>query len=244
MRFDLHIHSCLSPCADLEMSPAAIAQRVRAAGLDGMALADHNSGRNAPALRDACAAERVACLFGLEVATAEEVHVLALFDTVAAAAAMTERVYTALPRRVNQPEVFGDQPVVNAAGEIEELEWRLLGAPCSLTIRETGAAVQALGGLFLAAHVDRPTFSVFSQLGLLAGDEGFDACELSAHASETLWRARVGRYPLVRSSDSHYLNSIGGVWSEADLSAFSVPALRAALQAGDVWLSPPATRAG
>jgi PHP family Zn ribbon phosphoesterase len=221
------------------MSPAAVARCARAVGLDGFALVDHNSGRNALALRDACATEGMACLFGLEVATAEEVHVLALFDTVAAAAALTERVYAALPRRVNQPEVFGDQPVVNAADEIEELEWRLLGAPCRLTLRETGAAVQALGGLFIAAHVDRPTFSVFSQLGLLTGDEGFDACELSAHADEALWRARVGAYPLVRSSDSHYLHTIGGVWCEADLPAFSVPALRTALRAGAVRLSPP-----
>ncbi|NLF21854.1 MAG: PHP domain-containing protein, partial [Lentisphaerae bacterium] len=81
MRLDLHIHSCLSPCGDLEMSPRAIVERARAAGLDGVALTDHNSARNTPALADCSRSAGLACLFGLEVCTAEEVHTLALFDT-------------------------------------------------------------------------------------------------------------------------------------------------------------------
>ena len=76
MRFDLHIHSCLSPCADLEMSPRAIARRACEAGLDAIALCDHNSARNTPALREACAAEGIASLYGMEIATAEELHAL------------------------------------------------------------------------------------------------------------------------------------------------------------------------
>lgn len=239
MRFDLHIHTCLSPCADLEMAPRAIAQAAGAAGLDGIAIADHNSARNAPALHAACIEAGVACLFALEVTTSEEAHVLTLFDSVEQAAAMTEIAYAALPKRVNQPEIFGDQPVVSVNEEIIELEWRLLAAPTRLTLRKTRDAAHELGGLFIAAHIDRPVASVFSQLGVLGGDEGFDAMEISAFADEATWRPRAGHLPLIRSSDSHYLHTIGSVWSEAELPAFSVAALRTALQQGGVRLSPP-----
>jgi hypothetical protein len=234
MRFDLHIHSCLSPCADLEMSPRAIARRACEAGLDAIALCDHNSARNTPALREVCAAEGIACLCGMEIATVEELHALALFDTVKAALAMTEQIYAALPPRVNAPELFGEQPVVNADDQVVDLEWRLLGAPTSLAVRDVAAAVHRLGGLFIAAHVDRPMFSVSSQLGVLAGDEGFDAMELTRHAERALWRRRFPGLPVVCSSDAHQLRDIGDAWNEADLPDFTVAGLRAALAADAV----------
>ncbi len=234
MRFDLHIHSCLSPCAELEMAPRAIVRRARTAGLDALAVCDHNSARNAPALRDACTEAGMPCLFGLEIATAEELHVLAIFDTVEAALAMTEQVYAALPKRANQPAIFGDQPVVNVDDEILELEWRLLSAPTSLALRDASARVHQLGGIWIAAHVDRPSFSVFSQLGLLTGDEGFDALELTPRADRETWRRRGGMLPTLRASDAHQLDAIGLVWNEADLPVFSVAALRAALTADAV----------
>ena len=101
MKFDLHIHSCLSPCASLEMSPSGIVERAVAAGMDGIALTDHQSARNTPAIAECAKRAGLKCLYGLEVCTAEEVHTLALFDTVAQALEMTEWVYAALPKRVS-----------------------------------------------------------------------------------------------------------------------------------------------
>lgn len=242
MRFDLHIHTCLSPCADLEMAPRAIVKHALEAGLGGIATLDHNSARNAPALAAACAEAGLPCLHALEITTAEEAHVLAIFDTVAEAQAMTETAYAALPKRANQPDVFGLQPIVNIDEEVEEMEWRLLAAPVRLPLREVAAAAHCLGGLFIAAHIDRPVASFFSQLGVLSGDEGFDAMELSAYGASDEWRPRAGGLPFIRSSDSHYLHTIGKVWSEADLPEFSVCALREALRAKAVRLSPPLTR--
>lgn len=212
----------------------AIVRAAKAAGLDGIMLSDHNSARNCPALAEACRREGFACLFGMEVTTAEEVHCLAVFDTLEQAAALTETVYAALPARRNVPEVFGDQPVVNADDEVEELESHLLGAPTRLSLREAGARIHALGGLFIAAHMDRSVFSITSQLGGLAGDEGFDALELSRYADAPSWRAKAQGLPFIRSSDAHYLPMIGTVWSEAELTEFSVRALKAALDAGGV----------
>ena len=242
MRFDLHIHSCLSPCASLEMAPSAIARAARERGLGGIAIADHNSARNAQAFATCCAREGVAALFGLEVCTAEEVHALTIFDTVEQAMAMTAWVYDALVKRVNQPEVFGDQPVVDADDNIEELEWRMLGFATRRTVYEVGERAHALGGLVVASHVDRPSFSAFSQLGVLSGDEGFDAMELSRTADESRWRERTGAMPLVRSSDSHLLADLGLVWTEADLAAFTVAELRRVFREGATTLSPPLTR--
>ena len=230
-KFDLHIHSCLSPCGDLDSSPEMIVKTAKAAGLDGVMLADHNSSRNCPALAEVCRRESFKCLFGMEVTTAEEAHCLAVFDTLAQAAAMTETVYAALPKRVNQPEVFGYQAVVNADNEVEELEWHMLGAPTRLPIRDVGLRVHALGGLFIAAHMDRSVFSVTSQLGGLAGDEGFDAVELSRHADVSVWKEKTLGLPFIRSSDAHYLDGIGTIWTEAELPEFSTRALKAAFDA-------------
>ena len=230
-KFDLHIHSCLSPCGDLASSPAAIVRAAKAAGLDGIMLADHNSARNCPALAEVCRREEFRCLFGMEVTTAEEVHCLAVFDTLEQAAAMTESLYAALPKRANVPEVFGVQAVVNADEEVEELERHLLSAPTRLAIREVGERIHALGGLFIAAHIDRTVFSVTSQLGGLAGDEGFDAVELSRHADVAVWSKKTLGLPFIRSSDAHFLDGIGAMWTEAELPEFSTRALKAAFEA-------------
>ncbi len=241
MKFDLHIHSCLSPCANLEMSPAEIVARAKAAGLGGIALTDHQSARNCPAIAECARRAGLACLYGLEVQTAEEVHTVALFDTVEQALALTDAVYAALPKRVNDPETFGDQPVVTWDDDIVELEWRILAMGCRLTIPDVAEKVRALGGLYVAAHVDRPNFSVLGSLGAIP-ESCFDAVELSRTADEALWLPKTEGYAVVRSSDAHNLDDVARVWTEADLPAFSVAALKAAFAAKSTRLSPRLTR--
>ena len=139
MKFDLHIHSCLSPCANLEMSPSEIVTRAVAAGIDGIALTDHQSARNTPAIAECARRAGLKCLFGMEVQTAEEAHTVALFDTTEQALALTDWVYAAMPKRVNDPETFGDQPVVTWDDDIVEMEWRILAMGCRRTTPETAA---------------------------------------------------------------------------------------------------------
>ena len=236
VKFDLHIHSCLSPCASLEMSPAEIVRRAVAAGMDGIALTDHQSARNCPAIAECARRAGIKCLFGMEAQTAEEVHTLALFDTVEQALAMTDWIYEALPKRVNDPETFGDQPVVTWDDDIVELEWRILAMGCRRTIPETSAKVHELGGLYIAAHIDRPNFSVVSGLG--AVPEGcFDAIELSRTADETVWLPQAAGLAATRSSDAHNADDVARVWTEADCE-FSVAGLRKAFAAKATRLSP------
>ena len=237
MKFDLHIHSCLSPCASLDMAPSEIARAAVAAGMDGVALTDHQSARNAPAMAECAKRAGLACLFGLEVQTAEEVHTLAIFDSVDQASEMTDWVYAALPKRVNDPDTFGDQPVVTADDDIVEMEWRILAMGCRRTIPETAAKVRELGGLYIAAHVDRQNYSVISGLGAIPED-CFDAVELSRTADADIWLPRIDGYAAVRSSDAHNLDDVARVWTEADLPEFSVAALKAAFAARATRLSP------
>ena len=237
MKFDLHVHSCLSPCASLEMSPAEIVARAKAAGLGGLALTDHQSARNCPAVAECARRAGIACLCGLEVQTAEEVHTVALFDTVEQALALTDVVYAALPKRVNDPETFGDQPVVTWDDDIVELEWRILAMGCRLTIPDVAEKVHSLGGLYVAAHVDRPNFSVLGSLGAIP--EGcFDAVELSRTADESLWLPKTTGYAVVRSSDAHNLDDVARVWTEADIPDFSVASLRRAFADRATRISP------
>lgn len=223
------------------MSPSAIVERAVAAGLDGMALTDHQSAKNCPAVAECAARAGIMCLFGLEVQTAEEVHTLALFDTVEQALAMTDWVYEAMPKRVNDPETFGDQPIVTWDDDIVDMEWRILAMGCRRTIPETAGKTRSLGGIYIAAHIDRPNYSVVSGLG--AVPEGcFDAVELSRTADEAVWSTRAASLALTRSSDAHNLDDVARVWTEAPLENFTTEDLRKALAAKTTRISPRLTR--
>ena len=248
MKFDLHIHSCLSPCANLEMSPSEIVTRAVAAGIDGIALTDHQSARNTPAIAECARRAGLKCLFGMEVQTAEEVHTVALFDTTEQALALTDWVYAAMPKRVNDPETFGDQPVVTWDDDIVEMEWRILAMGCRRTIPETAAKVHELDGLYIAAHIDRPNFSVISALGAIPEPppttncqqptaKYFDAVELSRTADESLWLPKAAGYAVIRSSDAHNLDDVVRVWTEAE-GEFSIAGLKTIFAAKATRLSP------
>ena len=251
VKFDLHIHSCLSPCANLEMAPSEIVRKALAAGMDGLALTDHQSARNTPAIAECARRAGLKCLYGMEVQTAEEVHTVALFDTTDQALALTDWVYAAMPKRVNDPDTFGDQPVVTWDDDIVEMEWRILAMGCRRTIPETAAKVHELGGLYIAAHIDRPNFSVIGALGSIPEPDAstdvhqpsptvrryFDAVELSRTADESVWLPKAAGYAVTRSSDAHNLDDVARVWTEAE-GEFSVAGLKAIFAAKATRLSP------
>lgn len=223
------------------MSPAAIVAAAKAAGLSGLALTDHQSAKNTPAIAECARRAGLDCLFGAEVQTSEEVHTLALFDTLEAARELTDFIYAALPKRKNDPETFGDQPVVTWDEEIVEMEEKILALGCAHDIPTVAAFVHARGGLYIAAHVDRPNFSVLGSLGAipepLGGGSYFDAIELSRTADEKLWLPRIGDSAVIRSSDAHHLGDVARVWTEAE-GPFSIAGLRAAFARRATILSP------
>ena len=208
---DLHVHTALSPCAADEMTPPAIVAAARARGLEVIAVCDHNAAGNAAAVEEA-ARGRIGVVAGMEIMTAEEVHLVALFPNAGAARAAAAEVQAGLPvRRGAESSRFGAQWLFDAAGRRLGEEPRLLAAAAALDLAAAAALVRRHGGLVVAAHVDRPTFSVLSQLGMLPGDVRFDGLEVSALAVKD---GRDRRFeglglPLVAGSDSHSLDELG-----------------------------------
>ena len=230
MKTDLHIHSCLSPCGSLEMSPVAIARAAAAAGLGAVALTDHNSSLNLPAFEKACRMEKLACLFGIEVCTAEEIHVLCLFDRLDPAIDLGEQLSDHMPRIRNRPEKMGDQVYVDIDENIlGEVEW-FLGVACDWPLTTLAGIVIRQGGLFIPSHVDRPSCSIMSQLGYIP-DLPYDAMEVtSACLPPGRFSSDLARYPKIMSSDAHFLKDIGRRSIDLQVDKFDVEHIRQALQ--------------
>lgn len=201
---DLHNHSCLSPCGSLEMSPRLIASRARERGIGLLALTDHNSSLNCPAFAAACAAEGIIPLFGMEATVREEVHVLCLFGGLEEAVAFSDAWYALIPSFPNDPEKLGDQVYVdeyeNIIGEVE----KFLGVAADVGLDELGPMVARYGGLTIPAHIDRPAFSLTSQLGFIP-DGPWAALECVRIPPS----ADTRDYPLTTSSDAHYPEHVG-----------------------------------
>ncbi len=232
---DLHLHSCLSPCGDLEASPAAIARSARQRGLHLIALTDHNSALNTPAFEICCQREGLSAIYGMEATCAEEAHCLCLFPTVAIALDFSEFIYAHLVPIANDPLRWGDQVYVNADDEIEGEVENLLISATDLNLETLGETVHQRGGLFIPAHVDRAAFSLMGQLGFVPPGN-YDALEtyrdgvshftvrlkprkvasdLPTAAWESLsgtgnpsWPAEILLPALICDSDAHYVNDI------------------------------------
>ncbi len=201
---DLHNHSCLSPCASLELSPAVLARRAREAGLDLVALTDHNSARNAPAFRECARREGIAALYGIEATSAEEVHVLCLFATVEDALEFSRRLESLLPRLPYDPRVLGDQAVVDADENILELPDLFLGTALREGYDELCAEADRRGALVIPAHIDRPVYGAIVQLGFLP-DGPYAAVEAMRAPPEGMARG----YPVISGSDAHVPEHVG-----------------------------------
>jgi len=220
VRADLHVHTALSPCGGDEMTPPAIVDAALAAGLDMIAVCDHNSAGNVRAVA-AAAGARLAVLPGMEITTVEEVHVLGLFPTSTAATNAAEEVGSLLPPIDDAyTTFFGEQTLLASDGGVVGGESRALALATSLGLDAAVALVKRYGGLAVAAHVDRPTFGVLAQLGFFPYEAGFDAVELSYHAALGSAAEAAGAalgLPVLRSSDSHYLSGVGRAATELAL---------------------------
>ncbi len=204
MLADLHNHSCLSPCGSLDLSPRVLVERAAQRGIELLALTDHNTVANSPAFAKLCARYGIIPLFGMEATTREEVHVLCLFDTLEKALSYGERIYELLPPFPNDPERMGDQVIVNDHDEIEGEIDVYLGSALDLGLDEIGPLAEAYGGLVIPAHVDRPAFSMTSQLGFVSpGPWAALECVRLPPSVDTLG------YPLITGSDAHYPEHVG-----------------------------------
>ncbi|SDF20271.1 PHP domain-containing protein [Sporolituus thermophilus] len=206
---DLHVHTVLSPCAAVEMTPRNIILHAAAVGIDIVAITDHNAGDNVPAALAAAAGTGVTVLPGMEVETREEVHLIVLFDQLAALREWQRLVEANSPYLVNDAARFGAQFVVDAEDNLLEEKERLLLTSLKIGVAETVTAVSSLGGLCIAAHIDRPSYSILSQLGFVPDDLSLAAVEVSGRVNLREARGRfpqAGKLPFVTASDAHTID--------------------------------------
>jgi hypothetical protein len=224
-RADLHIHTALSPCADGEMTPPAIVAAAAKAGLDVIAISDHNTAGNVAAVQQAAkdAGNGLTVFPGMEITSAEEAHVLGVFPDLQAAEGAAAELRTLLPQADSAYYTyFGDQTLHAATGHPVGTETAALSAASPLDLTSTVEFIHRLGGLAIAAHVDRKAFSVYSQLGFFPQEAGFDGVEVSRRVPEG--SPHLDEYsalglPLVGFSDSHFLDEIGTAATELRLAA-------------------------
>lgn len=204
--YDLHIHSALSPCADADMTPNNIVNMALLKGLDVIAVTDHNSCGNLRAVTEV-AGDNLLVIPGIEVETAEEVHVLCYFPTVEAAEAMEGCLREhRLPIR-NKPEIFGHQWYMNREDEVVGEEEHLLVSATQLSIGEVFRYTAELGGTAVPAHIDRSSYSVISNLGFLPSELLVTAVEITER-NRDLWESEWGAYTIITNSDAHQLGFI------------------------------------
>ncbi len=220
MRYDFHLHSALSPCGDMDMTPNNIVNMAMLNGLDAIALSDHNATGNVAAAMEVGRSVGVKVIPAMEVATAEEVHILTLYPTLDAAEFVAKRVYEALPDILNQPEIFGQQALMNAQDEVVGYEEKLLINACRLSMEELFRLVTEAGGVFIPAHVDRHSYSVLTNLGFIPDDLDIRWIEVSRRVTDISAyldsRPDLAHYSILQNSDAHYLEDIAQDGGELD----------------------------
>ena len=232
--FDLHIHSCLSPCADADMTPMNICAMAKIKGLHAIAVTDHNSARNLFIMEKAAKAHDLLLLPGIEITTREEVHLLAYFPTVEKARAMGDFLYAHLPDVDNNPRIFGEQLVVDTEDAVVDEETKLLVSATDLSLSQAVRAVLSLEGLAVPAHINRGNNGMLINLGFLPDDVYFPALEVSSHlpVSQKILKDHI----ILHSSDAHYLGDISESVYSLEVSDFTIQGILNAIGYGQMRL--------
>ena len=207
--FDLHLHSCLSPCGGEDNTPANLAGMCALAGVEIAALTDHNTTGNCAAFCRAAEHYGLLALPGMELTCAEEAHVVCLFPNLEAAEAFGALVREKLPPIRNNPAVFGPQVYMDEEERILGEETAFLAGASSIGIYEAAALAASFSGVAYPAHIDRPSFSLLANLGLWDPAMGFSVAEVSKNCPPDLFdRPDLKGITHFDGSDAHYLDQI------------------------------------
>lgn len=227
---DLHMHSCLSPCADADMTPNNIVNMSIIKGLDIIAITDHNSGENAKAIMECAEGTPLVVIPGMELETSEEVHVVCLFRSLENLINFQNLVYTVLPDMRNRPDIFGDQLILDKDDEVIGECDRMLITATDLIIDDVFGLVKKYGGVAYPAHIDRDSYSVLSNLGGIPESYRGRYLELSKNCDFTKFLINGNHfvengYHFIRASDAHHLWDIYDRENFMELSEKSISAV-------------------
>lgn len=205
------MHSCLSPCGDNDMTPQNIVNMSKLMGYDVIALTDHNTARNCPAVMKVGEKAGLTVIPGMELCTSEEVHVVCLFPTLEKALQFSDYVYNTLPPVKNKPSIFGEQLICDENDEIIGTEERLLITASGISCMKVVEIVTKYGGICYPAHIDRSSFSILSNLGTIDESFGFTCAEIYDTIKETELKVQypyLNNLKIISDSDAHYLEKM------------------------------------
>lgn len=232
--YDLHIHSSLSPCADNDMTPNNIVNMSILKGLDVIAITDHNSCANVQAVLNCAINTALLVIPGMEIETAEEIHVVCLFPDTQRAAEMQTLVYSRLPNIKNKVNIFGEQLILDESDELICNEDRLLLTATSITINEVFEVVNhKLKGLAIPAHINRQANSILSSFGVIPEDIDIQCVEISDKSAEEIvvsTDSKINNMNKVYSSDAHHLWDIHERQNFLDVESLTIENVIKALQ--------------
>lgn len=226
--YDFHTHSCLSPCGDNDMTPYNLVNMSKLLGLDIIALTDHNTCQNCRSAVSVGKDIGMTVVPGMELCTSEEVHIVCLFPDVECAERFSDYVISTMPDIKNRPDIFGEQLILDDKDNIIGKQEKLLTLASSISINEVQPLVDSYGGVCYPAHIDRSSYSVLSNLGMITEDMGFAAVEMTAEADRD---ALVRMHPILDGvtvfvdSDAHYLENIKDAENSIELSENSAKAV-------------------
>ena len=233
---DLHIHTVLSPCGDLDMSPDEIIRLAKENGLSIIGIADHNTTKHGLLAKKYGQQVGVYVLTGAEVTTKEEAHCLAFFETEEQLSNFEQFLQYNLSDILNDVEKFGYQVQIDEKGDILYEEPVFLPSAINKNLEEVEQKIHSLNGLFIPAHIDRAKFSIPSQLGFIPFDLNMDAVEISFHTNKADYLAK-NKYlqgkTFIQSSDSHLPGQIGGAYCYLQMKNISFEEIRRALHNED-----------
>jgi len=209
VKYDFHIHTALSPCALDEMTPNNIVNMALISEISVIAVTDHNTCGNIEAVITVAKDTGLVVIPGMEIETREEIHVICLFTTILNVYKMQEYVYRNLPKLKNKSKVLGHQFLLDSSDERVGEEERLLSFATDMTFEEVISTTWELGGIAIPAHIDRPSYSVISNLGMLPQNELLTCLEVSQYCEYNEYVTKFSDYTILQSSDSHELGIIG-----------------------------------
>lgn len=211
--YDLHLHSCLSPCGDDEATPDSIAGMGELNGLDIMALTDHNTAKNCPAFFKAAKRHGIIPLGGMELTTAEDIHMVCLFERLDNAMAFSEYIEGRRIPIKNRTDIFGNQLICDDEDNIIGTEENLLTNATTVSLDEAPELVKSFGGVCFPAHIDRQSNGILAVLGAFPEKPHFPIAEVHDCGKISEYAEKYKKQ-IVSSSDAHYL------WDIREKSAF------------------------
>ncbi len=222
LNYDFHLHSCLSPCGDNDMTPYNLVNMAKIMGLDAIALTDHNTCLNCASAMKAGREADILVIPGMELCTDEEVHVVCLFPALENALAFSQYVRERIPAVENRPKIFGDQLVMDERDNVIGSENLLLTTAANVSLDKVPEIIKEFSGVAFPAHIDRSSYSIISNLGMIDEYMGFTAAEITVNADKNEY---IRRYPVLEkmniltSSDAHYLENIGSAGGKINAEA-------------------------